>query len=163
MQKFSYIQVICLVGFQILLFFVFIKRVDEIESFLYKRGTIFRMTFSSDDPGEIFSGPGALSEWKKLKKQFINVDLTGVYTEDIKRLDFIKMEARRLKYTYDTVHILKVHFTNENTYGQFIQLASIMQKDLHKRYMFYQDDFYILGEAPPEQIDSSLIVKPLYY
>lgn len=169
MRKFSYIQFICLLGFQALLLFASINRLNGLYKFLYCRNNgVLKMNFPSDehsDDGFLkqFSGPDLVEELKRSKKEFINIDLTGQKKEDQKRLDFIRMEARRLKYTYDTMHILKVHFTSENTYGQFIQLVSMMQKDLHKRYMFYQDDFYILCEAPPEPIDSSLIIKPLYY
>lgn len=113
------------------------------------------MNFPDDEPSrnpevKSFSGPDMLNEWKRTKKEFITVNLTGYFPEDKKRMDFIRMEARRLKYTCDTTHILKVHFSDENTYGQFIQLVSIMQQDIHKRYAFYEDDFYILGEPPPD-------------
>lgn len=154
MRKFSYIQFICLAGFQVLLFFAFVTRLNEEYNLRYCRGSVLRIIFPGDEPSKspfmkMFSGPNAIKEWKRTKKKFITIDLTGEIKEDEKRIDFIRMEARRLKYTYDTTHILKVHFTEENTYGQFVQLVSIMQKDLHKRYMLYKDDFYILGEWSP--------------
>ena len=57
----------------------------------------------------------------------------------------------RVKYTYDATHIIKVHFMDENTYGQFVELVNMMAKDKHKRYLFFNDNFYILGEQPPDE------------
>jgi len=141
MRKFSYLQFICLAGFQMLLFFAFIARVDNQEKYYSRNHGILKMMFPDDEPSKdpaikSLSGPDILKEWKKTNKKFITINLTGDFQEDEKRIDFIRMEARRLKYTCDTTHILRVHFTEENTYGQFVQLVSIMQKDLHKRYLF---------------------------
>jgi hypothetical protein len=155
MRKFSYIQLIFFICFQLFLLHVFFIRVAH-EIYPQKNGTVLKIYLPDDEPSydpDIikFSGPDILSEWRRTKKKFIQIDFTGETKEDKKRFEFIRMEARRLKYTYDTVHILKIHFTEENTYGQFVQLVSIMQEDHHKRYVLYKDDFYILGESPPEQ------------
>ncbi|CAN5660525.1 hypothetical protein BH10BAC2_BH10BAC2_01710 [soil metagenome] len=134
--------------------------------FLYCRNNgALKINFPSDEHSneeflKQFSGPDIVEELKRSKNKFINIDLTRQRKEDRKRLDFIRIEARRLRYAYDTMNILKVHFTNENTYDQFVELVTVMQEDLHKRYMFYQDDFYIIGEAPPEPVNSALIIKP---
>ncbi|MEP7320087.1 MAG: hypothetical protein ABI921_15125 [Panacibacter sp.] len=153
----SYIQLICVAGFQVILFFVFLGRLTEADS-VNKHETLLRIAFPTDERSKnkfelLFSGPDILDKWKKEKKIFIKIGLTGELDEDKKRIEFIKTKARELKYTYDTIHILKVHFTEDNTYGQFVELVNIMNKDRHKRYMLYKDDFYILGETPPEQID----------
>lgn len=154
MRRFSYIQLFCLAGFQILLVFAFLARVNEIENYFRYNTGLLKINFPDDESvknGAInsFTGPGMLAEWKSTEKEFITVRLTGDISEDNRRLDFVRTEARRLAYTCDTTHILKVHFISENTYGQFIQLASMLHADRHKRYTFYNDDFYILGEPPP--------------
>jgi len=159
------VQLICLAGFQVILFFVFLDELAEIDS-MYTKETILRIFLPTDKRSKnkfemLFSGPDILDQWKKEKKIFIRIDLTGELSEDKKRMEFIRNEARKLKYTDDTTHILKVHFTDENTYGQFVELVKIMTEDHHKRYMLYKDDFYISGETPPQQIDSAKIIKGL--
>lgn len=146
---------LCLYGFQVLLLFAFFQKLDSIET-MYKHETIVKL-FLPDDKSykdsliRGFSAPDFLADWKNQKKNFIRVDLTGEAEEDKKRFDFIRSEARRLKYTFDTLNILKIHFTNENTYDEFVRLVNIMTLDRIRRYMFYKDDFYILGEAPPHE------------
>ena len=99
---------------------------------------------------KIFTGPDILNDWQARNKKFISVSLTGDVNEDEKRFEFIKNEARRLKYTNDTTNIIRVHFNEDNTYGQFVNLVNMMARDFHKRYMYYKDDFYIMGEQPTE-------------
>lgn len=83
------------------------------------------------------------------QKKVIKIDLSGDAEQDSKRFEFIRHEARRLKYTYDTTTVIQVHFNKENTYGQFVYLVNMMVEDQHKRYAFINDDFYIYGEPPP--------------
>jgi len=95
-------------------------------------------------------------------KKFIQFNLTGDSLEDEKEIYVIRIEALKLKYTGDTIHVIKVHFTNENTYGDFIQLINIMHKDKHCCYTIYEDDFYIFGEPPTtSQADVGKIIVPL--
>jgi len=44
---------------------------------------------------------------------------------------------------------MHVKFSPETTYGEFVQLVNIMNRDDHKRYAWLDDDFYILGDPPP--------------
>lgn|GEM_PF-4357105 len=153
-KKYSYLELIVLIGFQVALFFVFISRLNDIGS-IYRLGTTLKLVIPEDKPYtnpnfKTFSAPEIFAEWKKQHKKIIRIDLTGDLEEDKNRLESIHEEARRLKYTYDTTHILKVHLTDDNMYGQFIQLLSMIQAEMHKRYMLFENDFYILGESPPE-------------
>ena len=72
--------------------------------------------------------------------------------EDEKRLDFIRTEGRRFKYTNDTNVIIKVFIPDSSKYGIFLNLLYIMNEDQHKRYFEYQNWFYIFGEAPFKEI-----------
>jgi len=161
-RKFSYIELLALMGFQILLFLAFMDRVSDVDS-IYKHGTILRLTIPDYEPNNDssfikFSATDILKEWKRNNKKIITVDLTSDNTDDQKRLNFIRNEARRLEYTYDTTEVLKVHFLDENTYGQFVTLISMLHADKHKRYMLFKNDLYISGSPPPEPIDSSKII-----
>ena len=89
------------------------------------------------------------------KKKFISVDLTTDSIENQKRLDFIRFEARRLKYTNDTNQIIKVFIPYSSKYGTFLSLLYIMNEDQHKRYFEYQNWFYIFGEAPFKEIEKT--------
>ncbi|OIR12091.1 hypothetical protein GALL_63420 [mine drainage metagenome] len=83
------------------------------------------------------------------RKKIIKIGLIGNYQEDQKRFEFIRQEARRLKYTCDTTAVIQVHFIKENTYGQFVYLVNMMIEDQHKSYALANDNFYIFGENPP--------------
>lgn len=155
MKKFSYLQLVVLIGFQILLFFAFKARWIEVYELGWSRETVIRLNMPSDEPShdsyiKSFSGPDILNEWKTTKKKFVTIDLTGDTKEDEKRIDLITLEARRLKYEHDTTSVIRVHINEENTYGQFVQLVNTMLKDRQKRYFLYKDDFYILGESLPD-------------
>lgn len=133
--------------------------------FPYK--TVMRLNLPAEEPEGIdeniihYNGPDILNEWERSRKIFITVSLAGDVQEDKETMNYVRLEAQRVKHFYDTTHIIKVHFLEEATYGQFVELVNMMSIGMHKRYMFYQDDFYILGEAPPEPVDSSLVIKPL--
>jgi hypothetical protein len=153
-KKYSYIELFTLIAFQILLFFAFLNRLAYVDA-MYTRWRAMRFILPDDTPSpqrylKTYNAPDVLKEWRKQHKKIITIDLTGDLQEDKKRLEFIRNEAQRLKYTYDTTSILKVHFTDENTYGQFVELLNIMIKDRHKRYMLFQDNFYVAGETYSE-------------
>ena len=150
MRKFNYVEIISLYAFQILLLLVFFSKINDADK-LFRAPCVLRLVLPDDDLdtsdfGKRFSGKTFLHEAKKQKKKFITIYLTGDMKEDEKRFDLIRYESRRIKYTCDTNTIVKVHFTDENTYGQFVELVNMMGEDQHKRYMNYQDDFYILGD-----------------
>lgn len=94
-------------------------------------------------------------------KRFISVILTTDFEENQKKLDFIRFEARRLKYTNDTSQVLKVFIPDSSKYGTFLSLLLMMNEDKHKRYFEYQNWFYIFGEVL-EKKDSVKEVAPIY-
>jgi biopolymer transport protein ExbD len=86
-----------------------------------------------------------------LKRKKINtVYLDGDHSLNAKKLDFIAQDALKLKFYNDTTQIIKVRFTDEATYGEFVQLVNIMYRDGHKRFGWMDNDFYIFGNPPPE-------------
>ena len=107
----------------------------------------FAIPADKPDPfvfGKPFNAPDILNEWRKEQKKFMTICLTGDEEEDKKRFEVVQYEGRKIKYTCDTNAIVKVHFNSNNTYGQLVGLINMMIGDHHKRYMYYQDDFYIL-------------------
>ena len=116
-----------------------------------KTQTVLRLSVPSDDnsPDQYKFSRYAVKAALKGKK------INTVYLSDdrklnSKKLDFIANEGLKLKYYNDTTQIIKVHFTVGTTYGEFVQLVNIMNRDGHKSYVWLDDDFYILGEPPPD-------------
>ena len=116
-----------------------------------KRQTVLKLFVPSEDkpsPYLRFSRSVVLAG---LKGKKIN---TVYYDEDhslnARRLEFIEQEALKLKFYNDTTQIIKVHFSNETTYNEFIQVLNIMYKNGHKRYTLLDNDIYDLGEPPPD-------------
>jgi hypothetical protein len=95
--------------------------------------------------------PTSILEANKDKK-FIPVILTTDVNENQKKLDFIRFEAKRLKYTNDTNQILKVFIPDCSKYGTFLSLLLMMNEDQHKKYFEYQNWFYIFGEASFKEV-----------
>jgi|GEM_PF-2963168 len=96
-------------------------------------------------------------------KKIIPINLTGIPVEDDKVMDTIQSQAHWLKRTHDTTQVLKVHFTENNTYGQFMQLVTIMMTDCQARYTLWKDDFYIFGEELPKpQKEKGIAIEPVY-
>jgi hypothetical protein len=100
-----------------------------------------------------------------LKGKKINTVYLGY--QDIlndKKFEFIAQEALKLKFYHDTTQVIKVHLSEETTYGEFVQLVNIMVRDRLKRYSWMDDDFYIFGEEPPhsEEPPQPERIKPIY-
>jgi hypothetical protein len=116
-----------------------------------KSSTVLRLFIPTDDNSPSQYSFSRYAVKAQLKGKKINtVYLNGDRRLNAKKLDFIAYEALKLKYYHDTSQILHVKFTAETTYGEFVQLVNIMHKDDHKRYAWLDDDFYILGEPPPD-------------
>ena len=92
----------------------------------------------------------------KRKKTF-EVDLDELDT--LKR-SFIKRKIEDLQYLHDTTAIVKVNFLDSNTFGDFMWLLTQMHTYKVKRYAFFNNTFYILGNEPPAPPGPS--PEPLY-
>lgn len=102
-------------------------------------------------PADYQSNYSRYSVTASLKGKKINtVYLDERHALNARKLEFIAGEALKLKFYHDTTQVIKVRFSDETTYGEFVQLVNVMYKDNHKRYAWLDDDFYILGEEPPE-------------
>ncbi|MBO9203572.1 MULTISPECIES: hypothetical protein [Niastella] len=92
-------------------------------------------------------------EWVRpyLKKKKINtVYLDDNHSFNDEKLAFIGQEAQKLMFYHDTTQVIKVVFSDKSTYGEFIQLINLMQKNSIKRYVLLNNGFYIFGDPPPE-------------
>ena len=138
----------CLVGFQILLLLCLERKIDY-ENDLHKKFSIIPHLLPSDKSNDKdaflrkFSGPSTIKKWKQEHKQFIEISFTGDSMADNKKFKLV--ELLTLKYRYDSIHIIKVHFNNNTTYGEFVKLIDVMIILKNKRFMFWQDDFYMIS------------------
>lgn len=82
-------------------------------------------------------------------KKIIPFEISGWPEMDNRTMEEIKVRAKLLEYTFDTTHVIKVHFTEESYYGEFVAILNILLRDRHKRYVYCNDDLYILGAPEP--------------
>lgn len=103
---------------------------------------------SDDEPADrynqYFSGPANVKKFKKNFK-FITYSFTGDSSEDDKIFESFKAEARRIKYTNDTTHLVRIYLHENISYGQFLKILLLMREDGHKRYMEWDNYFYVVG------------------
>jgi hypothetical protein len=137
-------------------------RADTESQLVYFKYVVPKTTVSNNSYGNAFEAPRILKTISH--KKLITVVLNDHPSEIIKRLDFIRLEARRLKYTNDTNTVIKVFIPDSSKYGTFLSLLQMVNEDGHKRYFEYQNFFYIFGEAPEtsKRIESLDDVKPIY-
>lgn len=93
--------------------------------------------------GRAFNMDEIKSKWKKEDRQYVNFNLTGDINFDRLTLYAIAYETRKLKFNEDTTHVIKIHFTNQCTYGQFVGVNNIMKTQMQSIYAFEGNDFYI--------------------
>jgi len=83
------------------------------------------------------------------KKQTL-ICLDSDHEMNLKKLEFIRREAQRLKFTNDTSEILKITFSDESNLHELVRLFDIMLMDEQKRYTLLGHNFYVFGEPRPE-------------
>ena len=146
-QKSSYASILFLTALAFSAAIYLFKSTHQQKTLITKENTALRLFLPKDLGHQMYSMEAVMEEISR--KKIILVELKGNFEEDKKRFEFIRQEARRLKYTYDTTSVLHVHFPKESTYGQFVYLNDMMQEDKHKRYLVTDNEFYIFGENPP--------------
>jgi hypothetical protein len=85
------------------------------------------------------------------KKRKLNICLDDDVKTNSKKLELIRFEAKKLKYTFDTSSIIVIKFSDDMSYGQFIKLVDICKTDSIRRYAPFQNYFIIYGESPPTE------------
>ncbi len=140
-NTYSAVAIISFSCFLVLLFLTWWQKEDEVWNPKIQVACNFYLP--SNDPHYPFNN-GIIENALKGKK-IVPISLTGILQEDNKVMDTIQVRAHWFKHNRDTTKVLKVHFTENNTYGQFIQLVNIMIVDCQTHYALWRDDFYIFG------------------
>ena len=83
----------------------------------------------------------------KRKKQ-IKFTLDNNEKDNKRKMEMIRYESLKLKYTTDTSKVVLVDLTDSITYGNFMSILDMCVEDGHKRYASWDNKFVIFGEWP---------------
>lgn len=90
------------------------------------------------------------SVFKAIKnKKILTVTIGQDHNLNLKKIEFVRQETRRINYAYLDNNVIKVHFENEATYGELVSILNNLREDVIKRYALLDDDLYIFGEQLP--------------
>jgi hypothetical protein len=68
-----------------------------------------------------------------------------------------------MKEQPDTSHYIRILLSEEIKYLDIVSLINIMIKDGHKRYMIWQNSFYIFPPAKEDRLSADVVpVQPIY-
>jgi hypothetical protein len=101
-----------------------------------------------------------LKEIKRRRK--INFLLNEAEETNRKKLELIQLEARKLKYTFDTSTVILIRFSENFSYGEFVKLLNLCLFDSIQRYVTLDNCFAIFGEYPPRKIVTDSAVTCLF-
>ena len=90
------------------------------------------------------------------KKQKIRFTLDSDKITNQKKINVIRNEALKLKFTNDTSSVVLITLTDDITYGEFISILDICLMDEHKRFAAFDDKFVIFGEFPAKIKERSI-------
>jgi hypothetical protein len=99
------------------------------------------------DKEQFLPNTGWLLNHIKNKKK-LNFLLTGDHLTNQKKIETIRYEARRLKYTLDRSTVIVIAFTEDLYYADFVRLLDICLVDSLKRYATWDKYFVILEQLP---------------
>ena len=102
-----------------------------------------------------------MQNWIAKKKQ-LRIELTGDREINQKKIELIRYEARKLKYTMDTTTVINIALTKEVKYSELIQLIDMCYIDKHRRFTLIKNSFLIFGEYPPEVRDTTKETHLIY-
>ena len=129
--------------------------------FRYKPETCLNLVVPKENNKNCQFSTGYVLRLIRSKKQ-ITIELNGDKETNQKKIEFIKYEARKLKYTRDTTTLINITLTNETTYGEFIQLLNLCYADNHKRFALLKKSLIIFGEYPTVVKNTTKEIQPIY-
>jgi hypothetical protein len=88
------------------------------------------------------------------KKKKIRFFLNAERKTNENKIDLIRSEARRLKYTFDSNSVILIEFSNDLLYGELFRLLDNCIADSIRRYATFDNKFVIFGETTPKEKSS---------
>jgi len=96
------------------------------------------------------------------KRKQIKFTLDNNKKDNEIKMEMIRYEALKLKYTEDSSTVILINLTDSIRYGDFVSIADMCEADGHKRYAYWDNKFVIFGELPKRkilQIDTIPLIK----
>ena len=90
----------------------------------------------------------------KRKKQ-IKFTLDNNEKDNRRKMEVIRYEALKLKYTEDTSAVTLINLTDSASYGDFVSIADMCEAHGHKRYASWDNKFVIFGAWPKKKKEIS--------
>lgn len=79
-----------------------------------------------------------------------------------KKINFIKAEAERLQNLHDTSTVLKISFSKENNYGNFIEILDMAYAYKFRRFAYYDDEFVLVPNKEATSYNSKTLLVNEY-
>jgi hypothetical protein len=119
--------------------------------------TVMRLNLPSEriDTGQVmtFNRQGILRllGHKKIETLYVTDRLSTRHPETnyYRESGFFMNELAKLAFTHDTDRALKVRFDEANDYGDFVWIVNTLKVFDIRRYMYLDNDVYILANPPP--------------
>ena len=86
------------------------------------------------------------------KRKQIKFTLDNNKQDNERKMEMIRYEALKLKYTEDTSKVILINLTDSIRYGDFISIIDMCEADGHKRYAYWDNKFVIFGKLPKRKI-----------
>jgi len=131
------------------------------ERFIQKKETYLTLAIPKDGNKYGLLSVGSIIKQIVTKKQ-IKIELNDDVETNQKKMELVKYEARKLKFTKDTMTVINISLTNETTYGDIVKLLDLCYIDKHKRFVLMKKSFLIFGEYPKLQKDTIKQIPLIY-
>ena len=105
---------------------------------------------NGDKDWTMYYGTCGLEKEIKRKKR-IKFTLDNNEKDNKRKMEMIRYESLKLKYTEDTSTVVLVHLTDSITYGNFVSILDMCVEDGHNRYAWWDSKFVIFGEWPEKK------------
>lgn len=89
------------------------------------------------------------------RKKKLEFHLDDNRTTNKRKMEMIRYEALKLKYTEDNSTIVLINLSDNITYGDFISILDMCVADEHQRYASWDNKFVIFGELPKRKIKNA--------
>lgn len=102
---------------------------------------------TSQNSGHMFSVVHWI-EYINSKKQ-IRFTLNNDHEENRKKIELIRLDALRIKFTRDTNTVIRIHLSNDINYHEFVTLINICYADNLTNWITWDNNFIIAHYEPP--------------
>ncbi len=87
------------------------------------------------------------------KRDYIEINLTGIEKDDNKRLDFAELEIREFVKTQDTIKGIRFHFNDSAKYWTLIRAIDICIYEGANIFNLNDNDMWVFNMPKPKQTD----------